>query len=72
MPMLLAAGGKVVKRLAISDVVAGRSEPRYVMVMDFEDATSIRGVFQSAEYHAIIPVRDEGLEMIDIYITEDL
>lgn len=72
MPMLLAAGGQVVKRLAISHVVAGRSEPQYVMVMDFEDATSVRRVFDSDEYHAIIPVRDEGLEMIDIYITEDL
>jgi uncharacterized protein (DUF1330 family) len=72
MPMLLAAGGNVVKRLAITDAVAGRPQPRYVMVMDFEDASSARHVFDSAEYHAIIPVRDEGLETIDIYITEDL
>jgi len=72
MPMLLAAGGHVVKRLAIEDVVAGRPEPKYVMVMDFEDASSIRRVFHSDEYHAIVPVRDEGLDAIDIYITEDL
>ncbi|MFV2039444.1 MAG: DUF1330 domain-containing protein [Acidimicrobiales bacterium] len=71
-PMLLGAGGQVVKRLAVTDVVAGGSKAANVLVMDFPDAQTVRAVFDSDGYKALIPVRDRAFEHIDILITEDL
>lgn len=71
-PMLVAAGGKAVKRVGVRDVVTGRSEVEIVLVMDFEDAATIRALFDSDEYQALIPVRNEGFSDMNIYITEDL
>ena len=40
--------------------------------MDFEDAETIRGVFASDAYQALIPDRDAGFSNIEILITESL
>jgi len=70
-PMIIDAGGTPIKRLHVSDVVCGNANVEFVFVADFEDASTIRRLFDSAEYQALLPVRDRGFEAIDIYITED-
>ncbi|VAW00652.1 hypothetical protein MNBD_ACTINO02-1044 [hydrothermal vent metagenome] len=72
MPLLVGAGGTVVKRVGITDVVAGSPGPGFVFVMDFEKVTTIQDVFRSPAYAALIPVRDRGFERMEILITEDL
>lgn len=71
-PLLVRAGGQLVKRLAVRDVVAGGSTAANVLVMDFRDIDTLRDVFESDEYKALIPARDSGFAYIDILITEDL
>lgn len=72
MPLLIATGGIIVKRVGITDVVAGTPGPGFVFVMDFADVETIRSVFESSAYAALIPVRDKGFERMEILITEDL
>ena len=72
MPMLITAGGQAVKRVGVRDVIAGRADVGFVIVMDFKDAATIRALFDSDEYQALIPLRDQGFAAMDIYITEDL
>ncbi len=71
-PERFAAGGIIVKRVGITDVVAGTPGPGFVFVMDFADVETIRSVFESSAYAALIPVRDKGFERMEILITEDL
>lgn len=70
-PMFVAAGAVPVKRLHVTDMIAGESDPSFVFVADFEDADTIRAVFESEAYEALVPLRDAGFDTIDIMITED-
>ncbi|GMQ98472.1 MAG: hypothetical protein BMS9Abin17_0984 [Acidimicrobiia bacterium] len=70
-PMILNAGGVPVKRLRVTDVVHGSPDAGFVFVADFKDASTVRQLFASAEYKALIPVRDQGFAAMDIFITED-
>jgi uncharacterized protein (DUF1330 family) len=70
-PLIIDAGGTPIKRLHVSDVVCGSDNVEFVFVADFEDASTIRQLFDSAEYQALVPLRDLGFAAIDIYITED-
>ena len=72
MPLLFDAGGAVVKRIGISDTVAGGPDTGFIFIMDFDSAASMRTVFDSDEYAALIPIRDKAFTQIDILITEDL
>jgi len=71
-PLLAGAGGTLVKRARVTDTISGTAGTGMVMVMDFEDAESVRGVFASDAYQALIPDRDTGFSSIEILITEAL
>lgn len=70
-PMIINSGGAPIKRLRVTDIVSGQPHPEFVFVADFKDAATIRRLFDSTEYQALIPARDKGFAAIDIYITED-
>jgi uncharacterized protein (DUF1330 family) len=71
-PLLAGAGGTLVKRVRVTDTISGTAGIGMAMVMDFEDAEAIRGVFASDTYQALIPDRDTAFSGIDILITEAL
>jgi uncharacterized protein (DUF1330 family) len=71
-PLLGGAGGTPVKRVRVTDTVTGTAGTGMALVMDFEDAETIRGVFASDAYQALIPDRDAGFSNIEILITEPL
>ena len=71
-PLLAGAGGTLVKRVRVTDTLSGTADTGVVMVMDFEDAETIRELFASDAYQALIPERDKGFSSIDILITESL
>ena len=71
-PLLAGAGGTLVKRARVTDTISGTAGTGMAMVMDFEDAEAIRGVFASDAYQALIPDRDTAFSSIDILITEAL
>lgn len=70
-PLLIAAGGQPVKRLRVTNVVAGNADSALALVMDFPDADTVTAAFASDEYQALLPDRDAGFSTIEILVTED-
>ena len=70
--LLTAAGGTNAKRVKLSEIINGSSLFKLMLFMEFESKKAIQGVFESAEYKALIPYRDKGFDMVNIQIFEDL
>jgi uncharacterized protein (DUF1330 family) len=71
LPLLMGAGGKPVKRLKVDKVING-SASGMVLVMDFDSADAISGMFQSEGYAALVPVRDRGFAEMNILLTREM
>lgn len=71
MPLLQGAGGQLVKRLKVDQLLAGKPAGM-VMVMDFDSRDAVTGMFESDEYKALIPGRDRGFAEMNILITQGL
>lgn len=67
LPLLLNAGGQLVKRLKVDKVVNG-NRSGMVLVMDFDSADAINDLFDSDDYVALIPVRDTGFSEMNIMV----
>jgi uncharacterized protein (DUF1330 family) len=71
MPLLIGAGGALVRRLKTETVVNGRPAGM-VLVMDFDSADSVAAMFESDEYNALVPARDRGFSEMNILITHGM
>ena len=71
LPILLGAGGKLVKRLKVGEVINGNPSGM-VLVMDFDSDEAITALFESDEYAALIPVRDQGFAEMNILLTHEM
>ena len=71
MPLLMGAGGKLVKRQRVGQVVNGRPSGM-VLVMDFDEATAIENLFASQAYADLVPGRDKAFAEMNILITQDM
>jgi uncharacterized protein (DUF1330 family) len=71
LPLLKGAGGQPVKRLKVDEVIHG-SPSGMVLVMDFDSADAITGMFESEEYAGLIPARDRGFAEMNILMTQDM
>ncbi len=71
MPLLLGAGGSLVKRLKTEKVVHG-DPSGMTLVMDFDSADSITEMFDSDDYAALVPVRDRGFKEMNILLTREM
>ena len=71
MPLLMGAGGTLVRRLKTSKVVNGRPAGM-VLVMDFESADAVTAMFDSDDYRALIPARDKGFTEMNILIAQPM
>ena len=71
LPLFLGAGGTLVKRLKVDEVVLGKPSGM-VLVMDFDSAEAITTLFNSDEYTALIPVRDRGFKEMSIFSTLEM
>ena len=71
LPLLTGAGGTVVRRLKTNKVVNGRPAGM-VLVMDFDSADAISGMFKSDDYAALIPARDKGFAEMNIQLTREM
>ena len=71
LPILVGAGGKLVKRLKVNDVIHGNPSGM-VLVMDFDSAEAITGLFESDEYAALIPLRDKGFKEMSIFVANEM
>ena len=70
--LLVAGGGRPVKRLRVTDTVAGPTGTGLVLVMDFDSVEAINAVLASDEYQAGAPARAKVLSNVQMLITEDL
>ena len=71
MPLLMGAGGKLVKRLMVDKVILGNPSGM-VLVMDFDSAEAITAMFDSDDYAALVPVRDRGFAEMNILMTHKM
>lgn len=71
MPLLQGAGGRLVKRQKVSQIVNGRPSGM-VLVMDFEDRDAVNDLFASDAYAELLPVRDKGFAEMNILIAGDM
>ena len=71
MPLLLGAGGALVKRLKVGHVVNGRPAGM-VLVMDFPSTDAATALFASDAYQAIVPARDKGFTEMNILIAGEM
>lgn len=71
LPLLMGAGGKPVKRLKVDEVIRGNPSGM-VLVMDFDSDEAIAALFDSDEYAALIPMRDQGFAEMNILLTHGM
>ena len=71
MPLFVGAGGTLVKRLKVDQVITG-AESGMAMVMDFDSADAITSLFESPEYAALLPVRDRAFIDMNILVTQEM
>ena len=71
MPLLMGAGGTLVKRLKVAKVVNGRPSG-IVLVMDFPSEEAVTEMFASEAYGELIDNRDKGFAEMNILVTNDM
>ncbi len=71
LPLLMGAGGKLVKRVKVDQVIHGKPSGM-VLVMDFDSAEAIEGMFKSKDYAALVPIRDRGFAEMNIMLTREM
>lgn len=71
-PLLMSAGGQLVKRLNVEEAIGGEQNSGMILVMDFESKDKVVSMFASEEYKALIPVRDRGFAKMNMMITRGM
>jgi uncharacterized protein (DUF1330 family) len=71
MPLLMGAGGTLVKRLKVGKVIEG-SPSGMVLMMDFDSADPITELFASEAYAALVKVRDKGFAETNILVANEM
>ena len=59
-----ANGGEFLIRGPVTEVLSGNAEYNVFALIEFPDGDSARTWYNSADYQALIPTRDEGADMI--------
>lgn len=72
LPMLMEAGGTLIKRVRVAKPVVGAQTFAAALVMEFTDKEAIEGVFSSDTYAALKAHREKGFVFMNIVICEDM
>jgi uncharacterized protein (DUF1330 family) len=72
MPLLMEAGGQLIKRLKVQSAITGKPPYVMVLVMDFPDREKLESMFASEAYAALLPARDKGFASVDICLTSEM
>lgn len=68
-PLLMKAGGTPVGKWSRIGSIAGDDHPVEVTVFEFADEETVRAVFDSPEYQAVVEDRDAAYERLDIFLA---
>lgn len=71
LPLLEGAGGQLVKRAKVDKVIHGNPSGM-VLVMDFDSPDAITAMFESDDYAALVPARDQGFTEMNILLTNEI
>jgi uncharacterized protein (DUF1330 family) len=72
LPLFMGAGGTLVKRQKITDVIGGDKSYGLILVMDFESKDAVTKMFASDDYAALIPSRDQGFSSLTISLASEM
>jgi uncharacterized protein (DUF1330 family) len=72
LPLLMGAGGQLIKRLKVQSAITGKPPYGMVLVMDFPDRETLEAMFASEAYAAILPARDKGFTSIDLCLASEM
>lgn len=74
LPLIQAAGGKVLHRLLLTDTVVGTTpaRPDLMAVIRFDNPEAIRLFLQSEAYQRLVPHRNRAFAHIHSYIAEEI
>ncbi len=72
MPLLMAAGGQLIKRVKVQTALGGKPPYGMVLVMDFDDKGKLEAMFASDAYAPLLAARNKGFSSINICFTSDL
>jgi uncharacterized protein (DUF1330 family) len=69
-PLLARAGGRIVQRFKVSEVVAGRRPAQTVLIVEYPNRAAVDAVFGSLDYQRIIPYRDRAFSEYHVSVVE--
>jgi len=72
MPLLMGAGGQLVKRVRVSNTISGERGTGMALIMDFDTVDTITDMFAGEAYQTLIADRDLGFSDIEILVAEDI
>ncbi len=72
LPVLVGAGGKPVKRLRVTQAMAGSSGLTQILVMDFDNAAALTDALASDAYQSLVADRDVAFSNFEMFITEEM
>lgn len=71
LPLVVGAGGTSIRRLKTSQVLDGRAAGM-ALVADFESVAAATSMFESDEYRALLPAREQGFAEMNVLLTQEM
>ena len=69
-PLFTQAGGKAIGRYKVEEAIHSDHVLNMVVVMEFADTDSIKRVFESPEYKALIRDREKAFVSLGIFVVK--
>ena len=72
LPLIEAAGGKMIQRLTLGEQLVGDDIGKIVMLIEYPDRAVIDQLFESDAYRDLIPTRDKAFLQYNVSIIEGI
>ncbi len=66
-PLMENAGGKILRRFTVNEVVVGHKPAKSVIIIEYPSREAVDLVFESEIYRNIIPIRD--IAFLDYHVS---
>ena len=68
-PIFARHGGRPTAQLPVSGQPIGNTSAAFVAVLEFPSTDAAEAVFEDPDYQALVPARDRGLAVLNVYVT---
>jgi uncharacterized protein (DUF1330 family) len=69
-PLLHAAGARILRRATFREGIVGDSFPGFIAVMEFPHPQAVHAMFASPAYQAAMPFRNRAFSQITTYVCD--